>query len=160
VTAYETTMPARLTPGSKTLDREVDLPPDGTTIPYGVHGAVAEHYHSRPSTPLPTTIDHLVAAVAACLIGTFGGSLLRARVPVTPAEALSGVATGEVRSGEDDVLRLRRITVAYTLELDEEHRAAAEEVHAAHAARCPNARSVSDAIEVVTTLEIVPPAAA
>ena len=48
----------------------------------------------------------------------------------------------------------------YTLELDEEHRATAEEVHAAHAARCPNARSVSDSIEIVTHLRIVQPVAA
>jgi uncharacterized OsmC-like protein len=160
VTAYETTMPVRLTPDSKTLDREVDLPPDGRTLHFGVHGAVAEHYRSRPSDPKPTTIDYLVASVAGCLIGTFGGSLLRARVPVRPAQALRGIATGEVSSDDDNVLHLRRITVAYTLELDEEHRAAAEEVHAAHAARCPNARSVSDAIDVVTTLEIVQPVAA
>jgi uncharacterized OsmC-like protein len=160
VTAFETTMPVRLTPDSKTLDREVDLPPDGRTLHFGVHGAVAEHYRSRPSNPLPTTLDYLVASVAGCLIGTFGGSLLRARVPVRPAEALRGEATGTVASDEDNVLRLRRIAVAYTLELADEHRAAAEEVHAMHAARCPNARSVSDAIEVVTTLEIVPPVGA
>jgi uncharacterized OsmC-like protein len=156
VTAFETTMPVRLTPDSKTLDREVDLPPDGTTLHFGVHGDVAEHYRSRPSNPRPTTLDHMVASVAGCLIGTFGGSLLRARVPVTPQTALTGVATGTIASDDDGVLRLRRITVDYTLELDEEHRAAAEEVHAAHAARCPNARSVSDAIEIVTTLAIVP----
>jgi hypothetical protein len=55
---------------------------------------------------------------------------------------------------------LRLITVGYTLQLEEEHRATAEEVHAAHAGRCPNARSVADPIDIVTSLRIVQPVAA
>lgn len=155
MTAFQTTIPVRLTPTSRTFDREAVLPPDDRVIHFGAHGAVAEHYGMPDGTePLPTTIDYLVASVAGCLIGTFGGSLRRAKVRVPPS-ALTGVATGAVESDEDGVLRLRRVTVDYTLELPEEHRAAAEEVHAAHAARCPNARSVAAAIEVVTNLEIV-----
>jgi organic hydroperoxide reductase OsmC/OhrA len=157
MTAFETTMPVRLSRDSTVLDREVDLPPDGRTLQFGAHGAVAEHYKMPPAPELPTTIDYLVGSVAGCLIGTFAGSLRRARVRIEPA-ALTGVATGSVESDEDGVLRLRRITVDYALELPDEHRATAEEVHAAHAARCPNARSVSGAIEVVTTLRIVAPA--
>jgi organic hydroperoxide reductase OsmC/OhrA len=160
VTAFETTIPIRLTPTSKVFDREADLPPHGDTIRFGAHGAVAEHYNTPSSAePLPTTIDYLVASVAGCLIGTFGGSLRRARVRVPPT-ALTATATGSVQSDEDNVLRLWRITVDYTLELPEEDRATAEEVHAAHAGRCPNARSVSGAIEVVTNLRIVQPVAA
>ena len=160
MTAFETSIPVRLTPTSKTFDREAVLPPHGDLIRFGAHGAVAEHY-GTPDTaePLPSTIDYLVASVAGCLIGTFGGSLRRAKVRVPPS-ALTAVATGSVASDEDNVLRLRRITVDYTLELPEEHRAAAEEVHAAHAGRCPNARSVAGAIEIVTTLDIVQPVAA
>jgi organic hydroperoxide reductase OsmC/OhrA len=156
VTAFETTMPVRLSATSKVLDREVDLPPDGRTLHFGAHGAVAEHYRMPPAPELPTTIDYLVGSVAGCLIGTFAGSLRRARVRIPPT-ALTGVATGHVESDEDGVLRLRRITVDYTLELADEHRDTAAEVHAAHAARCPNARSVSAAIDVVTNLRIVPP---
>jgi uncharacterized OsmC-like protein len=159
VTAFETSMPVRLSPTSKVLDREVDLPPDGRTIAFGAHGAVAEHYGMPPAPELPTTIDYLVGSVAGCLIGTFAGSLRRARVRIAPT-ALTGTATGAVESDEDGVLRLRRITVDYTLELPDEDVAVAEEVHAAHAARCPNARSVSAAIEIVTNLRVVKPAAA
>ncbi|WP_217913677.1 OsmC family protein [Miltoncostaea marina] len=159
MTAFETTMPVRLDPASATLDREVDVPPHGQTIRFGAHGAVAEHYRMRPSNPLPTTLDYLVASVAGCLIGTFAGSLKRARVPVSPA-TLDGTATGSVESDDDGVLRLRRITVRYALEVPAEHAAAAEEVHAAHAARCPNARSVGGSIEVVTELRVTQPAGA
>lgn len=159
MTAFETTMPVRLDPASTTLDREVDLPPDGRTVSFGAHGPVAEHYKMRPSDPRPTTLDYLVASVAGCLIGTFAGSLKRARVPVSPA-TLEGTATGSVASDDDGVLRLRRITVRYTLELPAEHVAAAEEVHDAHAARCPNARSVGGSVEIVTELRIAQPAEA
>ncbi len=157
MTVFDTSMPVRLSATSKVLDREVDLPPDGRTIAFGAHGAVAEHYKMPPAPELPTTIAYLLGSVAGCLIGTFAGSLRRARVRIPPT-ALTGVATGHVESDEDGVLRLRRITIDYTLELPEEHRATAEEVHAVHAARCPNARSVSAAIEVATNLRIVEPA--
>ena len=160
MSSFETTVPLGLVPGSKSLDRVATLPPNDATIEFGMHGGVADHYKAVATNPLPSTIDYLTASIGGCLIGTFAGSLLRARVPVVPAEALSGVATGQVESDEDGVLVLRRVTVSYTLELDEEHRAAAEEVHAAHAARCPNARSVSPAIEIVTELEINSPVAA
>lgn len=158
MTAFETSMPVRLTPTSKVLDREVDLPPEGRTIHFGAHGAVSEHYGMPPAPELPSTLDYLVASVAGCLIGTFAGSLRRARVRVAPT-ALTAIATGSVQSDEDNVLRLRRITVAYTLELPEEFCDEAEKVHAVHAGRCPNARSVGDSIDIVTNLEIVQPVA-
>lgn len=158
--AFETTVPLHLVKGSKSLDREAVLPPNEDVVRFGMHGGVAEHYKAKALDPQPSTLDYLTASIGGCLIGTFAGSLLRARVPVVPAEALTGTAVGSVVPDDDGVLVLRRVTVSYTLELDDEHRAAAEEVHAAHAGRCPNARSVSPAIEIVTELEIVTPVAA
>lgn len=159
MSAFDIPIPVRLMAGSTSLDREADLPPDGRTVAFGMHGAVAEHYTSAPKEPLPSTLDYLVATIGGCLIGTFAGSLKRARVPVS-TDSLTGVATGKVSSDGDGVLVLRRVEVAYTLELPDEHRAAAEEVHAAHAARCPNARSVSPSVEIATDLKIVAPVAA
>jgi uncharacterized OsmC-like protein len=156
VSAFEITIPLRMTPGSKSLDREAELPPTGQTVRFGMHGPVAAHYKSAPETPLPSTIDYLVASVGACLIGTFAGSLMRARIPLAP-EALSATATGVVEADEDGVLVLKKIGVDYRLELADEHRDRAREVHAAHAARCPNARSVSPSIEIATELEILTP---
>lgn len=159
MSAFDISIPVRLMAGSTSLDREADLPPDGRTVAFGMHGAVAEHYKSSPKDPLPSTLDYLVATISGCLIGTFAGSLKRARVPVSP-DTLTGVATGTVTSDDDGVLVLRRVDVAYTLQLPDEHRAAAEEVHAAHAGRCPNARSVSPSIAIATDLEIVAPVTA
>ena len=159
MSAFETTIPLRITPGTKSLDRQAELPPDGRVLDFGMHGAVAEHYRAKAVNPLPSTLDYLTASIGGCLIGTFAGSLLRARVPIVP-DRLKGVATGQVASDDDNVLRLRKVTVSYTLELDEEHREAAEEVHALHAGRCPNARSVSPSIEIETELAIVRPSQA
>ncbi len=157
MTAFATTMPVRLDPESRRLDRLVNLPPDGRTIEFGAHGPVAEHYGMPGEGGTPSTLDYLTASVGGCLIGTFAGSLRRAGVRISPAD-LTAVATGDVASDDDNVLRLRRITLDYTLRVAGEHEATAAEVHAAHAARCPNARSVSDSIEIVTNLQVVPPA--
>ncbi len=159
MTAFVTTMPVRLDPESVRLDRLVDLPPDGRTIAFGAHGAVAEHYGMPGEGGMPTTLDYLTASVGGCLIGTFAGSLRRAGVRIKPAD-LTAVATGHVASDDDNVLRLRRITLDYTLQIPEEHAATAAEVHAVHAARCPNARSVSDAITITTNLHLEAPTAA
>lgn len=153
---FETSIPLRLIPGSKSLDRSASLPPDGLELEFGMHGGVAEHYGQTPPNPLPSTLDYLVASVGGCLIGTFAGSLRRARVPVTP-ETLTATATGHVTSDEDGVLVLRSVRIDYRLELDDEHRGAAEEVHEVHAGRCPNARSVSPSIRIETELEVVDP---
>lgn len=152
---FTSVAPLRLVAGSRSLDREAVLEPNGDVVRFGMHGGVADHYKATATDPQPTTLDYLVASIGGCLIGTFAGSLLRARVPVVPGEALRGTATGEIASDEDGVLRLRRLVVDYELAVDAEHADAAREVHDAHAARCPNARSVADAIEIVTNLTVV-----
>jgi len=40
------------------------LPAEAQPVRFGVHGAVAEHYHVRPevSEPHETTLDYIVAA--------------------------------------------------------------------------------------------------
>ena len=155
--AFETTATLSVMAGSKSLDREAVLEPNGDVIRFGMHGGVAEHYRAVASDPQPSTLDYLAASVGGCLIGTFAGSLLRARVPVVPGEALTATTTGIVEPDEDGVLVLRRIVVDYTLALAPDHRDAATEVHAAHAARCPNARSVNPAIAIETTLTFTDP---
>jgi uncharacterized OsmC-like protein len=159
VSSFEISAPLRFIPGTKSLDREATIGPHDETVEFGMHGDVAAHYKASPPEPRPSTVDYLVASIGSCLIGTFAGSLLRARVPISP-DGLTGTAVGLVEAEEDGVLVLKRVTVHYRLELDEEHRAAAEEVLAAHASRCPNARSVTPAIEIVTELELVSPVAA
>ena len=44
--------------------RQAWLPGAAEPISYGVHGAIAKHYGRAPGSfdPLPTTIDHVIAA--------------------------------------------------------------------------------------------------
>ena len=69
-----------------------------------------------------------------------------------------GDLTSEVRGtvGKDEkVLIIRRIEVAYRLELATEHHETAERVHEFHARFCPVARSIENSIEIGTRLELV-----
>jgi len=55
---------------------------------------------------------------------------------------------------EDKILILKRIHVTYHLKAPAGKRAAAERAHAAHAAYCPVARSLTPSIVITTSLEI------
>ncbi len=62
---------------------------------------------------------------------------------------------GEIHK-DGRVLVIRRIHVQYWLSgVAEDQVAAAERAHAAHAERCPVARSIREAIEVTTELHLV-----
>lgn len=54
------------------------------------------------------------------------------------------------------MLIIRRIHVAYTLKIADEHRETAQRVHGFHAQYCPVARSIRDCIEISTELQMEP----
>ena len=137
--------------------RKAVLEITGEQVTFGTPGWQGEHYGFPPGTAEddPGTLDYLVASVAGCLIGTFGGAL-KARGITASGDALTADAVGEVVVDPDKVLRLRKITVTYHLRAPEDQRAAAERVNAHHARHCPNARSVAAAIEIVTELDFIP----
>lgn len=137
--------------------RTARLEMTGTDVTFGVPGWQGEHYGFAPGTvpEYPGTLDYLVASVAGCLIGTFGGTL-KARGITATGDDLVADAIGEVGVDDDNVLHLRRIVVRYTLKAAPEHREAAERCNEMHAHHCPNARSVAAAIDIVTTLDFVP----
>ena len=141
--------------------RRAHLEMTGTDVTFGVPGWQGEHYGFAPGAveEHPGTLDYLVASVAGCLIGTFGGTL-KAHGIVASGGDLTADAIGEVVVDPDNVLRLRRIVVRYTLRAEEEHRAAADRANAIHARHCPNARSVGASIDIVTELDFVPVEAA
>ena len=43
-------------------DRLAYLPATPEPVPFGVHGAIAEHYGVEVTTPTATTLDHVMAA--------------------------------------------------------------------------------------------------
>ena len=141
--------------------RKAQMRTTGEEVTFGVPGWQGEHYGFPPGSVEvhPGTLDYLVASIAGCLIGTYGGAL-KARKIDTAGDRLTADATGEVVVDDDDVLRLRRIRVVYHLRADESDRAAAERALAKHAHYCPNARSVAAAIDIVTELDLQPTEAA
>jgi organic hydroperoxide reductase OsmC/OhrA len=140
--------------------RHARLEVTGTDVTFGVPGWQGEHYGLTTGTveEHPGTLDYLVAAVAGCLIGTFGGTL-KARGITAVGDDLTAEAVGEVGLDSDNCLRLRKIIVRYTLKAPEEQRQAAERANSIHAHHCPNARSVAAAIDIVTELDFIPVAA-
>ena len=77
--------------------RKAHLEMTGTDVTFGVPGWQGEHYGFAPgSVPeYPGTLDYLVASVAGCLIGTFGGTL-KARGITATGDDLVADAIGEV----------------------------------------------------------------
>jgi uncharacterized OsmC-like protein len=138
-------------------DRRALLPPDGAAVRYGVHGTIAEHYRVDTDrfAPIASTLDHVVAATAACLAGTFGG-MLRARKIAVDDGSLTASGRGEIAT-IDGVLTIRRIVVHYVLAAPAEQHERAERAHSIHAEHCPVARSLSAAIAIDTSLELAPP---
>jgi uncharacterized OsmC-like protein len=58
---------------------------------------------------------------------------------------------------EDGVLVIKRIHVAYRLQIDADaDRDAIERAHARHPERCPVYRSIGSAIAITTSLELIP----
>lgn len=62
---------------------------------------------------------------------------------------------GDVEA-EDKVLVIKRIRVRYLLRAPEEQRETVERVHGMHAEYCPVYRSLRDAIDITTELELLP----
>lgn len=141
--------------------RRARLETTGDEVVFGVPGWQGEHYGFDPGAveEHPGTLDFLVASIAGCLIGTFGGALTARGIDST-GDALTAEADGEVVVDPDGVLRLSRVRVLYRLRAPEDQREAAERAHAHHAGHCPNARSVAAAIDIATELELTPLAAA
>lgn len=65
-------------------------------------------------------------------------------------------AVGEVDTGDDKVLVLRRIHVRLRLKAPEAARETAERVHGFFADRCPVYRSLCDSIKITTELVFEP----
>lgn len=129
--------------------------PAGEVVAFGVHGAYAEQLgmSMMGRTPVSAPMDHLVAAVGACLLTTFGGALATQGIAAGDGR-LSATAVGEAKV-QTRVLVLQRVHVAYHVDLaDELDRGVVDEVFAVHAYACPLYRSVHPQIHVTTELHL------
>jgi organic hydroperoxide reductase OsmC/OhrA len=82
------------------------------------------------------------------------GAALEARQIDASEGKLISESVGEIEQ-EGGVLIIRRIRVHYKLRAPETARETVERVHAMHAENCPVARSLSPAIDIQTSYELV-----
>jgi organic hydroperoxide reductase OsmC/OhrA len=122
----------------------------------GMHGAIADHYKLPEGTftPHAATLDYLVGAATACLLGTLARAL-RVREINSDAEHLCMDAVGE-HEVEDRVIVLRRIHVTAHLRAKSSHRETVERLFPLFASKCPVHRSIEKAIAITTELDFQP----
>jgi len=134
----------------------VSLPAESQPVAMGMHGGIAAHYKLPEGsfTPRAATLDYLVGATSACLLGTFARAL-RAREINSDADHLSMDAVGEHES-DDGVLFLRRIHVTAHLRAPASQRETAERVFQVFASKCPMHRSINKAIDITLELDFQP----
>jgi len=87
------------------------------------------------------------------MVGTFGGALEARQIDASGGKLSADVA-GEVEA-EEGVLVIRRIHVALRLTAPEGARETVERVHGMYAMRCPLYRTLHDAIQISSTIELV-----
>ena len=86
-------------------------------------------------------------------MGTFGGALEARQIDASNGR-LTAYVTGEVES-EEGVLIIRRIHVAMHLDAPETARDTVERVHGIYAMRCPLYRTLHEAIQLSSSVELV-----
>lgn len=91
------------------------------------------------------------------MLGTFGGALEALQIDASNGR-LTAEVTGEVET-EERVLVIRRIHVAMRLVAPEESLATVERVHGSYPMRCPLYRTLHNAIQLTSSVELVASAA-
>ena len=120
-------------------------------VRYGLNTNIKKFYKNDCEEELPATLDHLVAAVGGCLVGTFGGSLdVRG---ITSADNLTADVEGDMED-IDGVLVITRIRVRYHVKVPKEKREAAERALAKHESKCATATSVKRGIAIECQADI------
>ena len=134
----------------------VSLPAETQPVSMGMHGAIAAHYKLPEGsfTPRAATLDYLVGATAACLLGTLARAL-RVRDIQSGPEHLHLDAVGE-HEAEDGVVVLQRIHVTAHLRAQSSQRETAERVFQVFASNCPMHRSIHKAINITLELDFQP----
>ena len=88
------------------------------------------------------------------MLGTFGGALEARQIDASNGRLTADV-TGEVET-EDRVLVIRRIHVAMKLVAPADVKDVVERVHGIYAMNCPLYRTLHNAIQLSSSVELVP----
>jgi uncharacterized OsmC-like protein len=89
------------------------------------------------------------------MMGTFGGALEARQIDASDGKLIAEVR-GEVES-EEGVLVIRRIHVAMRLVASEDKQEVVERTHGLYAMRCPLYRTLHNAIQLTSSVELVSP---
>src|SRR5579862_945116 len=87
------------------------------------------------------------------MMGTFGGALEARQIDASDGKLIAAIR-GEVET-EEGVLVVRRIHVAMRLVASEDKREVVERTHAMYAMRCPLYRTLHNAIELTSSVQLV-----
>ena len=87
------------------------------------------------------------------MVGTFGGALEARQIDASDGKLTADVI-GEVEE-EDGVLVIRRIHVSMRLVAPEDTREKAERVHTLYPMNCPLYRTLHNAIQLTSSLQLV-----
>jgi uncharacterized OsmC-like protein len=91
------------------------------------------------------------------MLGTFGGALEARQIDASDGKLTADV-TGEVEQ-EEGVLVIRRIHVSMRLVAPERAREKVERVHEIYSMHCPLYRTLHNAIQLTSSVELVTPSA-
>jgi hypothetical protein len=123
-------------------------------IVYGVQGKLREHLGAEEGPPLASTLDHIVAAVAASMYGSLRG-VLAGRNVAYDRDTFAATADGRI-AGVGRTLRITSIHIHYDIAVPPDAGDAAEGALAVHAGGCPAHESVKNAIRITwdATLQV------
>jgi uncharacterized OsmC-like protein len=91
------------------------------------------------------------------MMGTFGGALEARQIDASNGK-LTAEVTGEVET-EEGVLVIRRIHVAMRLVAHDDAKEVVERTHGLYAMHCPLYRTLHNAIQLTSSVELVAPKA-
>ena len=118
----------------------------------GLHGGVKRFYHVEGGIDLPTTLDHVVAALGSCLTGTLGSALEARSIPVG-GEGVSAEVEGFIENVENKPL-ITRVHVKYHFKVPKEKKAEAQKIVDSHEKYCAVSQSLRHGIAVELEAEI------
>ena len=115
-------------------------------IYYGVHGGIKKFYKIEPEKEHAATLDHIIAATAACMMGTLATLLARDKIS-TSEDRYHADVEGDIENASG-VLKITRIRVKYHLKIHTEKVPEAQTAFSSYLQFCPAAQSIKGCIEI------------
>jgi uncharacterized OsmC-like protein len=122
-------------------------------IRMGLHGGVKKFYRVDSDEDLPTTLDHVIAALGGCLTGTLSSALEARPIPIGPDD-LSTEVMGYIENVDGKPL-ITRVCVKYRLKVPTGKKGEVERIVDNHEKFCAVSQSLRRGFSVEIEAEIV-----